>query len=267
MEDFCSGQHPRIRYLKRLSNRKFRDQAGKFVIEGVRFLEEALDTAWPLDAAFLSPRLENTDRGQRLLNRLKLTGLPLMQVTDGVMRDLADTENPQGVIAIARRMEDPQLMVPSHPRTDLVLLVDGLQDPGNLGTIIRTADAAGLGSMVLLKGTVDLYNPKVLRATMGSLFHLPLIQAANREEVVSAFMGAGYALVVGDPSGDSEPSRVDFTGPTLLVIGNEARGTSPDLLKQARWRVRIPMPGRAESLNAAVAAGILMYEALRQRAT
>lgn len=267
MEVVSGGQHPRVRYIKRLSSRKLRDQEGKFVIEGVRFLEEALDAAWPIDAALFSPRLELTLRGQRLLDRLDLLGLPLMQVTDVLMRELADTETPQGVLAIARRREEPRLMVPEPPRANLALLVDGLQDPGNLGTIIRTADAVGAGSLVLLKGTVDLYNPKVLRATMGSLFHLPMIQAADRNEVISTFKAAGYALAVGDPAGDKEPSGVDFTEPTLLVIGSEAKGAGPDLLKQARWRVRIPMPGRAESLNAAVAAGILMYEALRQRST
>lgn len=267
MEVISGGQHPRVRYLKRLSSRKFRDQEGKFVIEGVRFLEEALDAAWPLDAVLFSPRLELTERGHRLLNRLDLLGLPLLQVTDGLMRELADTETPQGVLAMARCREDPRLMVPEPTRANLALLVDGLQDPGNLGTIIRTADAAGAGSMVLLKGTVDLYNPKVLRATMGSLFHLPVLRAADRKGVISTFKAAGYALAVGDPAGDKDPGGVDFTGPTLLVIGSEAKGAGPDLVQQARWRVRIPMPGRAESLNAAVAAGILMYEALRQRAT
>lgn len=261
MDLVTSSQHPKVKYIHRLFRRRFRDREGVFIIEGVRFLEEALDAGWPLELVLFSPRLETSGRGRLLLSRLADSALPLLPVTDGLMAGLAGTETPQGVLAVARRREG-QPLAPGRP--NLVLLVDGLQDPGNLGTIIRTADAAAVGQVILLKGTVDLYNPKTLRATMGSLFHLPVVQAPGREEILAGLEAAGYQLAVGDPSGDVYPREVDFSGPIALAVGSEAGGVGPDLRQRARWRVRIPMPGRAESLNAAVAAGILLYEAVRR---
>lgn len=265
MDLVTSSQHPKVKYIHRLSRRRFRDQEGVFIVEGVRFMEEALDVGWPLDLALVAPRLQTSARGRSLLNRLSCSNLPLLQVSDKLMAGLAGTETSQGVLAVARRRDDAYALVPGPGLPRLVLLVDGLQDPGNLGTIIRSADAAAVGLVILLKGTVDLYNPKVLRATMGSLFHLPVIQPAGREEIISSLEAAGYQIAVGDPAGDVTPRGVDFTRPTALAVGSESRGAGLDLLERARWRVRIPMPGRAESLNAAVAAGILMYEAIRQR--
>lgn len=181
------------------------------------------------------------------------------------MAELADTESPQGVLA--------QVVMPSHSlddllstdRTPLLVIVDGIQDPGNLGTIVRTADAMAATGVVLLKGTVDLYNAKTLRSTMGSIFHLPVVTVDDLVYLLDLLAAKNIKLVVGEPRLGEPIQTLDLTQPVALVVGNEANGVSAQILNQADLRATIPMLGRAESLNAGVACSIMLYEAVRQR--
>ncbi|MDD4335515.1 MAG: RNA methyltransferase, partial [Desulfotomaculaceae bacterium] len=147
----------------------------------------------------------------------------------------------------------------------LLVLVDGVQDPGNLGAIVRSADAAGAGGVVLLKGSADIYNPKALRATMGSIFHLPIIQGVAADEIIPYLTRRGIKIVAGDPRAGRVLFEVDLKAPCALAVGSEASGVGALLRESVDELARIPMPGRAESLNVAISVSIMLYEALRQR--
>ncbi|MEG6617054.1 RNA methyltransferase [Peptococcaceae bacterium 1198_IL3148] len=257
--------NPKIKYLRKLSRRQFRQKEGKFFIEGIRFVEELLQSGWPVDALFYTVKLTESPRGAELLAKAQQQNIDCWQIGADTLKEVTATDNPQGVLA--------QLAMPRHQLADmmcatikpLVVLVDGVQDPGNLGTIIRTADAMGVSGVVLLKGTADLYNPKTLRATMGSIFHLPIIVAAEVDEVMDFLQANNIKLAVGDPHADVAVHEIDFTKPMAIVVGNEANGPTLTTVSRAEIKATIPMPGNAESLNAAVACSIMLYEAIRQR--
>ncbi|WP_347490783.1 TrmH family RNA methyltransferase [Desulfoscipio sp. XC116] len=262
-----SRHNPRIKYVHRLARRKFREREGKFIIEGIRFLEEALQVDWPLEIVLHTGCAAGQARAGYLLDMLARRGVPLLAVDDALFRELADTESPQGVLAVARVPEVPDIDPWGWAARgrDLLLLVDGIRDPGNLGTVIRSADAAGADGVLIIKGSVEPYNPKTLRSTMGSIFHVPVIPVLERDALLSQLRAAGWRLVVGEPGACKLIHQCDLTGRVVLAVGSEADGVSDAVCRAARERVRIPMPGRAESLNAGVAAGIMLYEALRQR--
>lgn len=246
--------------IRHLHLRKGRERRGLALAEGVRLVEEVLAAGVPLRAVVISPALEATPRGKALADVLRARAPRVEDVTDRALAELAATEHPQGVLAVIEppAWKTDQIVV--GPDT-VALMLDAVQDPGNVGTLIRSAWALGAAGVLALPGTTDLGNPKVLRATMGAAFRLPVIAlpvadaldwcAAHRVEVwVAAADGAPVASV----------SR---TGPVALVVGNEGAGVSPELAERAARRVAVPQRSGAESLNVAVAAGILLYEVLR----
>lgn len=258
-------QNPRIKYLRRLSSRRFRDQEGKFLVEGVRFVEEALNSAWPVEMLVYSQKTFETTRGKTLLEIAASRGVSLIEVEEALFGELAGTDTPQGVLAMVRQRGSMLENLETADKPALLVLVDGVQDPGNLGTIVRSADAAGAGGVILIKGTADIYNPKALRATMGSIFHVPVVQGVTADEVMSYLGRREIKTVVGDPRGEKIVYESNLTVPCALVAGGEAGGAGEAVLARASERVRIPMPGRAESMNVAISAAILLYEAVRQR--
>ncbi len=254
-----------IKYLRRLAGRRFRKEEGKFLIEGVRFVREALVSGWPVELVGYSPEVAESAPGRALLEIIGDHCIPLLRLERGLLQELAGTETPQGILALVKQPEwkiDEALRPKGVP---LMVIVDGVQDPGNLGTIIRAADAAGADGVYLLKGTVDLYNPKSLRATMGSIFHLPVMQDLLPGQLLPLLTKSGIKLVIGDPYSDLPVYKVDLTIPCAVVVGSEARGSVITVPGDAGMRVCITMPGRAESLNVAMAASIILYEAVRQR--
>lgn len=266
-----TGKHsPRVKYLRRLAMRRFREQEGKFLVEGIRFVEEALKSDWPVELLAVSPGLQENRRGAALLEKARVGGIRVLELEDSLFGQLAETDSPQGIIALLRqrRMTLADLWI--HTRTPdgpaLLVLLDGIQDPGNLGTIIRSADAAGVQGVLLLKGTADIYNPKSLRATMGSIFHLPVLQNLTVDEVFPFFKSHGIKTVAGDPRGQKAIYECDLTGPCVLVAGSEGAGAGGRVLEKVAELARIPMPGCAESFNVAVSLSIMLYEAVRQRA-
>lgn len=262
-----SRNNPRIKYIRRLARRRFREQEGKFLAEGIRFLEEAIRENWPLELALHAPGMAENPRGAVLLADLERLGVPLLAVDGKLLDELAETEHTQGIVAVAqmpRRRGLADGLVPGGEK-DLWVLVDSVRDPGNLGTIIRCADACGAGGVFLLPGTVDPYNPKTLRATMGAVFRVPLVRVDDPAGLVTDLGAGGWKLVAGDPAADKYLQHCDLTGPVVLAVGGEAAGFSGGLTGARPDFLRIPMPGRAESLNAGVAACIMLYEAVRQR--
>lgn len=259
-----SKNNSRVKYVKKLARRRFRDREGKFVLEGFRAVEEVLKLSGTVEFILFSPSARATSRGEQLFAAAREAGIAAVEVAENIMRDLAGTETPQGVLAVVCRREvSLDDILSTSP--SLLVLVDGVQDPGNLGTIVRTSAGAGAQGLILLPGTVDLYNPKTLRSTMGNIFKLPVVMAGQRSEVLKKIRNAGLELVVGDPRAEKAVFEIDLTGPVVIAVGNEARGVQEDILMHSRHRVHIPMSAGVDSLNVAVAAGIMLYEVVRQR--
>jgi TrmH family RNA methyltransferase len=256
--------------IRDLGLKRGRERRGLALAEGVRLVEEALAAGVPIRGAAVSPALQATTRGQALKATLVTSGVRVDEVSDAELERLADTEQPQGVVAI---IEPPRpalrdIVLRGSPgqrgSATAVLVLDAVQDPGNVGTMLRTAFALGAAGVVALKGTAELMNPKVIRGSMGALFRLPAV-AATVEEFL-AWAGAEELEIVvaaadGEPAGRTLPART----PIALVVGNEGAGVSETVASAAARRVAIPLRPGAESLNVGVAAGILLYEVLRER--
>lgn len=251
-----SKQNERIRGVKRLSQKKYRDQTGLFCLEGVRVVEEALSTTL-VEQIFFAERLLNSKRGAELLNIAKAQGVPVFECSDSVLSELTDTVNSQGIVATVKKPTWPKII------QGLILVADEIQDPGNMGTLLRTAVGAGAQGLLVVEGSVDLYNPKVLRSSMGAIFQLPH-WILKRNQILELLSENSCALVVADLEDSQDFWQVCYPQNLAVVIGNEARGVHKDFSSKASLRVKIPLVGQVESLNASVAAGVLLYEILRQ---
>ncbi len=239
-----------------LKRRKGRERQGLFVAEGIRTVEELLDSVLPLRGVLFSPAVGDTSRGGQLLTTAASRGIALLEVDDATFASAADTDSPQGILAIAQmpahRLDD----VPAGEPLRLVIL-DGVQDPGNVGTILRTAAAFGARAVVALPGTVDLWNAKVVRSAMGASFRLPTV-TSTIVTLTSFLHERGIALWAADAHG----SPLESLRPPealALALGNEGAGLSPALLEHADSLVAIPIATNVESLNVAVATGILLH--------
>lgn len=266
MGQLLSRQNPRVKYLRRLENRRFREQEGVFLVEGIRFVEEAVNSSWPVEMIFYSKKINENIRGSAVLEGAASKGIALAEVDETLIKELTLTNTPQGIIAVVKQRKTSLEDIRPGDKPALLVLVDGVQDPGNLGTIVRTAHAAGVDGVILLKGTVDVFNPKALRATMGSIFHVPVIQGdLTANEVMPYFDRRGVKTVAGDIRSNKTVYESDLTVPCAIVVGSEASGVSDEVIGMVSERVLIPMPGLAESLNVAISTVILLYEAVRQR--
>jgi len=262
-----SRRNERIKRLQRLQQRRHREAEGRFLVEGPHLVEEALKAGWAVDLIVYTPETLGREHSAAILEDARRRGVELLPVAEHILSLLADAVTPQGMIGLVRKppARSPADVVPARLKRPLAVVLDGLQDPGNLGAVIRTADAAGVDAVLLTKGTVDLYAPKTVRAAAGSIFHVPVAEPAAPEECAAFLKSRGLAVLVAEPRDGIPVYDCDLTGPVALVIGNEGSGTGPVLRRAADVLVRIPMPGRAESLNAAVAASLIIYEAVRQR--
>jgi TrmH family RNA methyltransferase len=257
-----STKNSKIQWIRTLQKQsKERREAGAFVVEGVRLVEEALGSGWEPLQIFYTAGLSST--GMDLVSRAVNLGVPVETAAPAVLKAASDTETPQGILAVIRQKS---LDLPVKP--DFLLIVDAVRDPGNLGTILRTAAAAGVQAVLLPAGTVDHFSPKVLRSGMGAHFRLP-VHSLNWDEIQQYLSGLEDglpAMYIAD-SGSGQPyTQADFRSPLVLIIGGEAEGAGEQADLIANRHVHIPMPGGTESLNVAVAAAVLMFEVVRQRA-
>lgn len=227
-------------------------------------MKEVLTINWPVELILYTHKATGNKAVLNILNKARAKQIKLLEISSVLGGKLADTKTPQGIMAVVDR-PNYQLRHIFQNQPSLLVLVDGVQDPGNLGTIIRSADAAGAEGVIVTKGTVNLYNPKIIRTTMGSFFHLPVVVVKTLHEVTDFFTAFNLQLVAGKQKTAQLIDEVNLTHPTVLAVGNEARGLSPEVLKLVHHMVSIPMPGQAESLNAAVAISIMLYETIRQR--
>lgn len=254
-----SNTNKTIKYIKSLQMKKFRDEYGEFIIEGEKLLREALDYKVSISMALLSQSFTENDKHNELAAILNESNIPLYYAEDSVFKDVCETDTPQGVIAVARKLEFDLGSIISKDELCIVFLHEA-RDPGNAGTIIRSADACGLDAVLLSKGSVDLYNGKTIRATMGSLFHIPVFQSLDTEETISKLKGSRVVTIGADPHSSKSCIELPYSKKTAIIIGNESQGIDREIQAQLDMNVKIPMPGRAESLNAGIAASILMYE-------
>ena len=250
IEMITSLQNNLVKETTQLKQKKYREATGRFFLEGKRAVEEALKVDWQIEALFAEERFLS-------LAEKHAGKFPCYEVTDKIMEKLSDTEEPQGIGAVVKIKK--QAWQDFTCADGLVLVLDGVRDPGNVGTIIRTADAAGAKAVVLLEDTVDLYNPKVVRSTMGSIFHLPVFTKVAVPQLKQWCTKQDAALWATSLEGGSDLFSQTWPKLTVLVMGSEAQGVRAELLAEADEKVYIPMKGKAESLNVAVAAGICLF--------
>ena len=255
-----SIHNPKIQAVRRLQTQaKARREERAFVIEGVRLAGESLHAGWSALQVFYSDQLDQ--RGTAVVDGFSSRGVPNEQVTESVMQAVSETETSQGLLVV---LKSDELPIPAYP--NFLLILDSLRDPGNLGTILRSATAAGVQAVLLAPGCVDAWSPKVLRAGMGAHFHLP-IQSLSWEEIEPILKQPANPLRVflADSASGISYTRADFHSPLALIVGGEATGAGPESTSLADETVHIPMPGGSESLNAGIAASILLFEVVRQR--
>jgi TrmH family RNA methyltransferase len=257
-----SLHNPRIVEARKLRQRKYRHRQGRFLVGDVTLLHMALEAgARPLEVFYCESQLTATD-ALAVLERLRRSGAEPVAVSPRVMEALAEHETPQGLAATFALFEVAPGDVPLAG-CELVVVVDRLQDPGNLGTLIRTADAVGAAAVVLIEPCVDPFDPKTVRGTMGSLFNVPLARTSDVAGLFSDLSEKGLRLVGADAQQGRAWGAGLWEGGVALVVGNEARGLSRDVRPFIQAWARLPIAGKAESLNVAVAGGVFMYTWLR----
>lgn len=258
METIESKENKIIKEVRKLKEKKYRIEQKKFIVEGFRFIHEALKSSWNVEYIFIS---------QEVISKLTEYGLDTIikpetkvyKTTSSILNSLCSTENPQGIVAVVNILK-PNL----NCSNGLYVLCDKIQDPGNLGTIIRTAHGVNALGVILTKGTVDCYNEKTLRSTMGSIFNIPIFEDFDLD-IVRQLKQEGFKLVAGSLEANKYFYDEDLSENLIITVGNEGNGISEEVYKLTDIKIKIPMPGGTESLNAAVAASLIMYEALRQK--
>ena len=295
MELITSVNNQRVKEVANLKQKKYRTESGTFFAEGLRAVQEAVQYAdvtelfyteaeagrldevlkaagnVPADTKEKSGNMNNVNHnnaGTAKKRNEASNGIRMYQVDEKVMAKLSDTKAPQGVLAVIRTPEQNLRQLRPGTASDNnapVIILDRVQDPGNLGTIIRTADAVGALGLILLEGCVDAYSPKVVRASMGSLFHLPVLQDVTAEEALTWCYRNGYEPAATALKNAQNVYKADISKKMAFLFGNEANGVAEELQAAAETRLFIPMAGLAESMNVAMAAGIILFEGLRQR--
>lgn len=257
-----SSQNSTIKEIKGLHLKKNRDASGHYFVEGIRFVNDAIDNNQTIVKVVVSDKLESLNSGSELIEKVKAACTECCLVPEKLFNEISDTQTPQGVLAVLKKREF--VLDEIIEQGSSLVLLDNLQDPGNVGTIVRTADAAGVSAVLMSKGCVDLYSPKVLRSTMGSVFHMPIFEGLSINEIIKMLKQFGYKVIASHLAGRNNYYDEDLTGKSAIIVGNEANGISEETAALADRLVKIPMPGKAESLNASVAASIMIYEIVRQ---
>ena len=252
-----SKENNLFKNTKKLKERKNRNKSSKYIIEGFRLVQEAFKANVDIDYLIVTEDAQGKV-DQFLLDYIT-ENIKIYKMNESLFKELVSTENPQGILAVINMN-----IIPIDAGGEFYLLCDKLQDPGNLGTIIRTAHAAGVQGIILTKGTVDIYNEKTIRSTMGSIFYIPIQYDDDNLSLVKNLKEDGFNLVVTSLDTDKDFFEEDLRGKVILTVGNEGNGISAEVLDLADTKVKIPMPGNAESLNVAIATSVIMYEKVRQ---
>ncbi len=267
MDIIASTDNIHIKNAAALKQKKYRDKTNLFLLEGVRLIETALQNKAEIRECFYIKSIISDSRAAALIEKLSEQGCFIHEVSPAVFNKLSDTDSPQGIIAAAQKnnvmLDD---IITEDKKNPTFIILDKLQDPGNIGTIIRTADAAGMDGVITIKGTVDLFSPKAVRSSMGAIFSLPIadkIDVGMLETFVKKYKINLVSTVVSDKA---KPCfSVDYKTASAIVFGNEGMGISKDIYDLSDEHIFIPMFGKSESFNAASAAAMVMYEIMRQK--
>lgn len=254
----------KLKKLSWLKTKKGRKEEGKFLVEGVRLCEEAAQSGWPIETAIHTTSFGEKPRGKKLLKKLKETNVSEVLAKTHDLAKLSDTITAQGIICVVGAKRPPPTSL-WEKRTTLIIALDGIRDPGNVGTLIRTADAFGIDALILSKDTVELFNPKVVRSSMGAIFRLKVFDEVDLETTVVQLKKRKFKIVGTDVRKGADLDVFHPSEKTCLLIGSEAEGLNAKLLELSDQIVHIPIRGRAESLNVAVAGGILFHHAVKKR--
>ena len=245
-----------VKNIRKLKEKKYRDETNSFIIEGIKIIEEAIEEKAEIRKIVVCNEYENSFSKELLY---KIAKYDVVYVSTNVFKMLTDVNNPQGILAVVSKNKNENIDFSQ----DFYLLLDNIQDPGNMGTILRTADSINLNQIIVAKGTADCYNPKVVRSTMGAIFRVKVFEC-DLVDVIEKLKNNGIKVLATDLNTDNNLYNTEFEK-TAVVIGNEANGVSKEVLNISNDRIKIPMIGRTESLNAGVATGIILYEITRKK--
>jgi len=258
-----SPKNPRVKAAVKLRKSKSRMQAGQTVVEGYREIYRAVESTWKFDELYFCPELYLDAGSTPLVARIKQGGTPAFQCSEAAFRKMSYRDTPDGLMALSPLVGKTldELELPENP---LLLIAEDLEKPGNLGTILRTADATGVDAVIVCDPKTDINNPNVIRASIGTLFFMPIAEATT-DETIEWLKKHGIQSLAAVPDAPHEYTAVDMRGGTALVVGAEDEGLTQKWQEAADLTVRIPMLGKNDSLNVSTAAAILLYEAIRQR--
>jgi TrmH family RNA methyltransferase len=247
----------RLKSILSLKLKKYRDEQNLFLIEGYRLCQEALLSDFSVETLLICDDLLSPQKLKEIVQLARYKQIEVIEIQPSEVKRLADTVNSQGIFCIVQQQRlDLEAIL--NKENKIIVIIDEGQDPGNMGTIIRTCDWFGVDAVLLSEGTVELYNPKVIRSTMGSIFHLPIVEDVDLKVVLPRLKQPGFHIFAADANGDHQYNQVDYLMPIALVIGNENRGIKNDLFNYVDKTIKIPSYGKAESLNMATAAAIII---------
>lgn len=243
-----SKDNSQIKHIRQLSQKKYRDDYKEFVVEGIKIVQEAIEENENIQLVVICEEL--------LKRQIDTKNFKVEYVNKSIFELISDTVTPQGILAVIKEKE------PQEITSQVLFALDDIQDPGNMGTIIRTLDAAGIKDLIISKESADIYNPKVTRSTMGAIYRVNVIRENLKSKLIE-LQEKGYKIVVTSLATDKYYYDIDYNEKMIIVIGNEGKGVSKEINEIADIKIKIPMLGKAESLNASIATGILAYEYVR----
>ena len=259
MQRIMSKDNSILKHIKRLKEKKYRDEYGEYIIEGLKLIKEAVQENAEIKYIVVCDGCDNSEIIESHL-KYEMARLDFIYVPQNIFKMISDVENPQGVLAVIRKKTNDEINI----KEEVILALDDIQDPGNLGTILRTADSVGLKQILVSKGTADCFNPKVVRSTMGAIFRVNVIECEDLKHTLKELQNKEYKVMITSLKAKNSIYNTDYNK-KVIVIGNEANGVSKEIQNIADEKVIIPMLGKTESLNASVATGVVLYEYVRQK--
>ncbi len=260
MQIISSKDNEQIKYIKKLKDKKFRDEKNEYLIEGIKLVKEAIEENVTIKMVVICEDCDNNGTIEQSL-LYEIAKYNCIYVTKKLFNSITDVVNPQGILAVVEKGDNIEKIDYSE---EIILALDGIQDPGNLGTILRTADSANLKQIILSADCADPYNPKVVRSTMGAIFRMNIIVTSNLEKTLQMIKKHKFEVLATSLGANESVYDVKYNK-KVIIIGNEAKGVSKEIQDLADIKVKIPMLGKTESLNASVAAGIMIYEYVREK--
>lgn len=260
MQKISSKDNELVKHIKKLKDKKYRDLNNEYLVEGIKIIKEAIEEKANIKKIIICEECEKMEAISKDL-MYEVAKFECIYVTENVFKTMTDVSNPQGILAVIGKNNDEKQIDYTQ---DIIVALDDLQDPGNLGTILRTVDSIGLNQILVSKGTADAFNPKVVRSTMGAIFRVKIIECENLETTLKEAKKHHFKTVVTSLQTDNSIYDIDYKK-KVVIIGNEANGVEKSIQDGADEKVKIPMLGKTESLNASIAAGVVMYEYVRQK--